>query len=57
MSVLKVPFNARWFLKDGTDLYFERKDLIGGLLWGGGVNEIDFTDDDAQYLLGDVCYT
>ena len=57
MSVLKVPFNARWFLKNGTDLYFERKDLIGGLLWGGGVNEIDFTDDDAQYLLGDVCYT
>lgn len=55
LSLLKVPFNARWFIYHDT-LYFERKDLIGELIWGS-TPAIDLSGADAVNLLGDVCYT
>jgi len=55
LSILKVPFNSRWYIYDDV-LYFERKDLIGELIYGAG-NAIDLSAGDASYLLGDVCYT
>lgn len=55
LSILKTPFNARWFIYHDT-LYFERKDLIGELIWGT-TPAIDLSGSDAINLLGDVCYT
>jgi hypothetical protein len=56
LSILKQPFNARWFIKDSV-VYFNRFDLIGESIWGTG-NAVDFsTGTDSSYLLGDVCYT
>ena len=55
ISLLKVPFNSRWFIYHDT-LYFERKDLIGELIWGS-TPAIDLSGADEVNLLGDVCYT
>ena len=55
LSKLKTFWNARWFIK-GTEVYFERKDLIGQLLWGS-TPAIDFTASlDKDQLIGNVCY-
>jgi hypothetical protein len=55
LSRLKIFWNARWFVK-GTEVYFERKDLIGQLLWGA-TPAIDFTASlDKDQLIGNVCY-
>lgn len=56
LSILKTPFNSRWYIYGGS-LYFERKDLIGELMYGVGVYAIDLSGADAENLLGDVCYT
>ena len=55
LSKLKDVFNARYFIKSNGYLYFERKDLIGELLWGSGY-ALDFTGTDITYLLSDVCF-
>lgn len=56
-SKIKDFWNARWFIL-GDDLYFERKDKIGALIWGVGVFAIDLTtDEDKEHLLGNVCFT
>lgn len=55
LSMLKPVFNARWFLYDNI-IYFGRKDLIGESIWGT-TPMIDLSGADADYLLGDVCYT
>lgn len=55
LSKIKNFWNARWFIK-GTEIYFERKDKIGQLLWGS-TPAIDFTTDaDKDQLIGNVCY-
>ena len=55
-SKIKDFWNARWFYYDNT-LYFERKDLIGELIWGAGVYHIDFTTgDDKDNLQSDICF-
>lgn len=56
-SKIKDFWNARWFIL-GDDIYFERKDKIGELIWGIGVFAIDLTtDEDKEHLLGNVCFT
>ena len=55
LSKVKPFFNARWYLSSDDNLFFERKDRIGELIWGSG-NAIDLSGDDATNLLGDVCY-
>lgn len=55
-SKLKDVFNARWYIKNST-LYFNRKDLLGNIMYGVGVFTIDLTnDEDYKELIGDVCY-
>lgn len=55
LSKIKNFWNARWFIK-GTEIYFERKDKIGQLLWGA-TPAIDFTTTaDKDQLIGNVCY-
>lgn len=56
LSNIKVFFNARFFINNGK-VYFQRKDLIGQLIWGA-TPAIDFTTtDDKNHLIGDVCYS
>jgi hypothetical protein len=55
LSLLKTLFNARWFIYNDL-LYFERKDLIGELIWGS-TPALNLSGADAVNLLGDVCYT
>lgn len=56
MSKIKVLWNARYFIK-GTELHFNRKDLIGVQLWGS-TPAIDFTTtNDKNQLIGNVCYS
>lgn len=55
LSKIKNFWNARWFIK-GTEIYFERKDKIGQLLWGS-TPAIDFQNTaDKDQLIGHVCY-
>ena len=55
-SKIKDFWNARWFIY-GDDIYFERKDKIGELIWGTGY-ALDFTTaNDKNRLLGNVCFT
>lgn len=55
LSKIKNFWNARWFIK-GTEIYFERKDKIGQLLWGT-TPAIDFQNTaDKDQLIGNVCY-
>lgn len=56
LSRLNKVFNARWYLSDAGELYFERKDRIGELIWGV-TPALDLSGADADYLLSDVCYT
>ena len=52
---IKPLWNARWFLYN-SNVYFHRKDLIGGLVWGN-TPVIDFsTGNDKNFLLEGVCY-
>lgn len=55
MSKLKKPWNARWYLKAGK-LFMHRRDLLSGLIYGSTYG-IDLTGSDAQYVLGDVCFS
>lgn len=56
MSKLKDFWNARWYLKNDT-LYFHRKDLISGLIYGSTYGiDLSTAADDAQ-LIGNVCYS
>ena len=58
VSILKDVFNARWFMKNGTELYFDRKDKIGTSLWGVGFYGLYMeVGSDGENLLGDICYT
>lgn len=54
LSKLKVLFNARWTIYSGV-VYFERKDLLGELIYGS-TPTIDLSGADAPYLLDSVCY-
>lgn len=54
LSKIKLLFNARWLIYSGV-IYFERKDLIGELVYGS-TPTIDLSGADAEYLLDDVCY-
>jgi hypothetical protein len=54
-SILKPIFNARWFIYH-SEIYFDRKDLIGNLIWGT-TPSINLSGEDSINLLGDVCYT
>lgn len=56
LSRLKQVFNARWFITDAGELYFDRKDKLGELVWGVG-NQLDLSGVDAKYLITDVCYS
>jgi hypothetical protein len=55
LSVIKTPWNARWYLHN-SNLYFNRKDLIGDDIWGS-TPTLDFTTSDADKLLGSVCFS
>lgn len=57
LSKIKGFWNARWFLHNDV-IYFERKDLIGELIWGAGVYQFDFTtEEDKNNLIGNVCFS
>lgn len=56
LSRIKKVFNARWFITDAGELYFDRKDLIGERIWGT-TPALDLSADDADYLLSNVCYS
>lgn len=55
LSVIKTPWNARWYLHN-SNLYFNRKDLIGNDIWGS-TPILDFTTTaDSNKILGSVCF-
>jgi len=55
LSIIKPIWNARWFIWNNK-VYFHRKDLIGGLIWGN-TPVIDFTtESDKANLIEGVCF-
>ena len=55
LSEIKQNWNARWYIHN-SNLYINRKDLIGDDIWGS-TPTLDFTGTDKQYLLGSVCFS
>ena len=56
LRTLMMPFNARYFISDGGELFFDRKDRIGENIWGA-TPVLDLSGSDADYLLSSVCYS
>lgn len=56
LSRLNKIFNGRWYITDAGELYFDRKDRLGQLVWGAG-NQWDLSGVDAPYMLTSVCYS